>query len=131
MEQLDAQALEWRSLSDADLSKRLIALGIRTATGLRFQPERVRDFRRSVDRAEAAETAAQARRTESVVMRMRTSLARIISELDGSVSVARLVEIDAELEWIGLTLLEDRWRSQQDGELIRKAWFVAERKRGR
>ncbi len=124
---LGAIAPQWSAMSDADLSKLLVAERITTATGLRFDPDRVREFRRSLAKVQAAEfytnddpaIAAEA---------MRVTLLQTIAELREPITDERRTEIDRQVQLIGLTLCEDRFA---DHSVLHRALAIVERTIGR
>lgn len=121
---LGAIASNWSAMSDAELSKLLVAERITTATGLRFDPDRVREFRRSLAKVHAAELytnddpaiAAEA---------MRLTLLQTIAELQEPVTDDRRTEIEERVRLIGLTLCEDRFAEHTR---LHKALEIVERR---
>lgn len=110
-------------MSDADLSKLLVAERITTATGLRFDPDRVREFRRSL--AKVGADAPYASYDPAVAAEaMRVVLLQAITELRGPITDERRAEITRQVEVIGLVLCEDRFA---DHNVLHKALEMAER----
>lgn len=105
---LGAVAPQWSAMTDTDLSKLLIGQRITTATGLRFDPDRVREFRRSFAKAEAKDPYASDNPAVAAEA-MRLALLRAISDLRGPITDARRTEIEGEVTLIGLVLCEDRF----------------------
>lgn len=116
-------APQWSAMSDADLSKLLVAERITTATGLRFDADRVREFRRSLAKVEAE--APYANNDPAVAAEaMRVLMLQVISELREPMTDARRAEIDRQVRAVGLVLCEDRFA---DHALLHKALEMAER----
>jgi hypothetical protein len=116
-------APQWSAMSDASLSKLLVGERITTATGLRFDPDRVREFRRSLAKVDAE--APYASNDPAVAAEaMRVLLLQIISELREPMTDDRRAEIDRQVRAVGLVLCEDRFA---DHALLHKALEMAER----
>ena len=110
-------------MSDADLSKLLVAERITTATGLRFDPDRVREFRRSLTKLDAE--APYASEDPAVAAEaIRAALLQAISDLQEPITDYRRVEIEGQVAAIGLVLCEDRFAHLT---VLQKAWAMADR----
>ena len=120
---LGAISPHWSAMSDADLSKLLVAERITTATGLRFDPDRVRELRRSLAKVQAAELYANDDPAIAAEA-MRLTLLQTIAELQEPVTEDRRAEIKERVRLIGLTLCEDRFAEHA---VLHKALAVAER----
>lgn len=121
---LGAIAPQWSAMSDADLSKLLVARRITTATGLRFDPDRVREFRRSLAKVEAENPYGYSNDIPAVAEKMRLWLLAILTDCKQSMSDERHAEIDKQLTWIALTLLEDAFANHSH---LHNAHAAAER----
>jgi hypothetical protein len=126
---LDIEVEGWREMGNAALAKRLEAMGVRTAKGLRHDAETVRDFRRTLER-KVAEVAAKAVAVEQShtddIDQMRGMMLRILGDLSGAPSAARFQEIDDQIAWIGLRLCEDQL---EGNETLQRGLTLVERKR--
>lgn len=120
---LGAIAPRWAAMSDLDLSKLLIAERITTATGLRFDSDRVREFRRSLAKAEAA-TPYDSDDLAVAAEATRVLLLRAITELREPMTDDRRTEIDRQVKAVGLVLCEDRFAEHT---LLHRALEMAER----
>ena len=120
---LGAIAPQWAAMSDADLSKLLVGQKITTATGLRFDPDRVREFRRSVAKVDAIDPYAS-NDPAVAAEAMRVVLLRAISDLQKPTTAERRAEIDGEVRLVGLVLCEDRFA---DHPVLHRALEIAER----
>jgi hypothetical protein len=120
---LGAIAPNWSAMPDADLSRLLIGQGITTATGLRFDPDRAREFRRSLAKVEAKDPFASDN-PAVVAEAMRLVLLEAIAELRGPIPDERRTKIEGQVRLIGLVLCEDRFA---DHTVLHKALDIAER----
>lgn len=120
---LNSIAPQWSAMSDSDLSKLLIAHQIATATGLRFDPDRVREFRRSLAKLDA-EDPYFSHDPEVAAEAIRVVLLRAISDLGETITDERRAEIKEQVWLIRLVLCQDRLA---DYALLHKAVEVAER----
>ena len=120
---LNAIAPHWSDMSHADLSKLLVAQKITTATGKRFAPERVRDFRRSLAKV-AVEDPFASKDLAVAAEAVRVGLLQAISELREPITEERRAEIDRQVKLIGLVLCEDRFA---DHTVLHNALEIAER----
>lgn len=120
---LGAIAPQWAAMTDADLSKLLTGQQITTATGLRFDPDRVREFRRSLAKVEAEDPYASDN-PAVVAEAMRMVLLRAITELREPITDQRRTEIEGQVRLIGLMLCEDRFAGLT---VLHKALEIAER----
>jgi hypothetical protein len=125
---LNAVAPSWSNLSNDALSRLLIAQKITTATGKRFDPDRVREFRRALAKVECESPYGYNPDTTAVAEKMRLWLLAIVADCRHPIPDERRAEIDKQLTWIGMTLLEDRWANFP---LLNQGYVVAERAFGR
>ena len=121
---LNDAAPGWLQMSDEALSKVLVSAGVPTATGKRFSPERVREFRRAREKAAAQDFFWSATDHDGTAESVRRGLFEAIEELREPVSKERHAELERLVTRCGLILCEDRFAGHA---LLRKAVEVAER----
>lgn len=124
MLRLNGISPDWRGLSDEELSRLLIENGIETATGKKFWPERVRDFRRAMAKAAASDFYTSSSDPAGAADALRRTLLKVIEELREPVTPERHAELSDLVTWCSLSLLEDRFRHL---DVLYRALAVAEK----
>lgn len=105
-------APNWADLSDEELSKVLVSQGVTTATGKRFSPERVKEFRRAVTKAAADNNYHSFADDAGTADAIRRRLLAIITELKAPVSAERHAELTFDMTTCAVILCEDRFANQ-------------------
>ena len=115
-QRLDAELPNWATVSDERLVQWLRSHKIKSARGTWFDAGAVKEFRRAVRRAHPPEgtTPREIADTSVLAEKLRLWLVQIIDDHGRAVSEERRTEIHRQLDWIGLTLCEDRFKEHQN-----------------